>query len=97
MPKAYWIAAYRSIRDPEALAAYAKLAAPALQKAGARFLARGNPAKVYDGGLDQRTVLMEFDSVGQAVAAHDSPAYQEALRVLGNAVDRDLRIVEALE
>ena len=97
MPKAYWIAAYRSIRDPEALAAYAKLALPALQKAGARTLARGNPAQVYDDGLNQRTVLMEFDSVAKAVAAHDSPEYQEALRALGNAVDRDLRIIEGID
>jgi uncharacterized protein (DUF1330 family) len=52
---------------------------------------------VYDDGLDQRTVLIEFDSVAQAVAAHDSPAYQDALRVLGNAVDRDLRIIEAID
>ena len=94
MPKAYWISAYRSIRDPESLAAYAKLAGPALQNAGGRFLARGMPAKVYEGGVSQRTVLIEFDSVAQAIAAHDSPAYQEALRVLGNAVDRDLRIIE---
>ena len=97
MPKAYWIATYRSIHDPAALAAYAKLAAPALQKAGARFLARGNPAQVYDDGLDLRTVLIEFDSVAQAIAAHDSAAYQEALDVLGNAVDRDLRIIEAVD
>jgi uncharacterized protein (DUF1330 family) len=97
MPKAYWIAAYRTVHDPEALAAYAKLGAPALLKAGGRILARGNPAKVYDGGLNQRTVLLEFDSVAQAVAAHDSPAYQEALRVLGKAVERDLRIVEAID
>jgi uncharacterized protein (DUF1330 family) len=96
MPKAYWIATYRSIHDPEALAAYAKLAAPALQKAGARFLARGNPAQVYDDGLDLRTVLIEFDSVAQAIAAHDSSAYQEALGVLGDAVERDLRIIEAV-
>jgi len=96
MPKAYWIATYRSIHDPEALAAYAKLAAPALQKAGARFLARGNPAQVYDDGLDLRTVLIEFDSVAQAIAAHDSPAYQQALGILGNAVERDLRIIEAV-
>lgn len=75
MPKAYWIAAYRSVRDPEALAAYAKLGGPALLKAGGRVLARGNPAQVYDGGLNQRTVLIEFDSVAQAVAAHDSPGY----------------------
>jgi uncharacterized protein (DUF1330 family) len=97
MPKAHWIAAYRSVRDPEALAAYAKLGAPALLKAGARILARGKPAQVYDGGLNERTVLLEFDSVAQAVAAHESPAYQKALRVLRNAVDRDLRIIEAID
>ena len=97
MPKAYWISAYRSIHDPDALAAYAKLAGPALLGAGGRFLARGTPSQVYEGGLSQRTVLVEFDSVAQAVAAHDSPAYQEALRVLGKAVDRDLRIIEGLE
>lgn len=97
MPKAYWISAYRSVRDPEALAAYAKLAGPALEKAGGRFLARGVPAQVYESGLSQRTVLIEFASVAEAVAAHDSPAYREALRVLGNAVDRDLRIIEGVE
>jgi len=94
MAKAYWISAYRSIRDQEALAAYAKLAGPALLAAGGRFLARGLPARVYESGLEQRTVLIEFDSVAQAIAAHDSPAYQRALVALGNAVDRDMRIVE---
>jgi uncharacterized protein (DUF1330 family) len=97
MPKAYWISAYRSIRDSDALAAYAKLALPALQNAGGRFLARGAPAKVYEQGVSERTVLIEFASVGAAVAAHDSPAYQEALRALGSAVERDLRIVEGVE
>ena len=97
MPKAYWISAYRSVHDPEALAAYAKLAGPALQKAGGRFLARGNPAQVYESGLGQRTVLIEFESVARAIAAHDSPEYQEALRVLGNAVDREIRIIDGIE
>jgi uncharacterized protein (DUF1330 family) len=97
MAKAYWIAAYRSVRDPDALAKYAKLGGPALQKHGGRILARGMPGRVYEGGLAERTVLIQFESVAQAVAAHDSPEYQEALRVLGTAVDRDLRIVEGLE
>jgi len=97
MPKAYWISAYRSIRDSDALAAYAKLALPALQNAGGRFLARVAPAKVYEQGVSERTVLIEFASVAAAVAAHDSPAYQEALRALGSAVERDLRIVEGVE
>ena len=97
MAKAYWISVYRSIHDPEALAAYAKLAGPALQKGGGRFLARGFPAQVYESGLQERTVLVEFDSVERAIAAHDSPEYAEALRVLGNAVDRDLRIIDGAE
>ena len=97
MSKAYWISVYRSINNPEALAAYAKIAGPALQKAGGRFLARGMPSQVYESGQTQRVVLIEFDSVAQAVAAHDSAEYKEALRVLGNAVDRDLRIVEGAE
>lgn len=96
MAKAYWIACYRSISDPDALAAYAKLAVPALMAAGARVLVRGMPAQVYDQGLQQRTVLLEFDSVAAAKAAHDSPAYQEALKALGHAVERDLRIVEGV-
>jgi uncharacterized protein (DUF1330 family) len=97
MAKTYWISAYRSVRDGEALAAYAKLAGPALEAAGGRFLARGLPARVYEHGLDQRIVVIEFESVARAIAAHDSPGYQEALRVLGNAADRDLRIVEGVE
>jgi uncharacterized protein (DUF1330 family) len=96
MAKAYWIAVYRSIRDQEAFAAYARLAGPALQAEGGRLLARGMPARVYESGLDQRAVLLEFDSVAQALAAHDSPGYQQALRVLGNTADRDIRIVEGV-
>ncbi len=96
MAKAYWIAFYHSISDTDAMAAYAKLAGPAIQAAGGRFLARGMPAKTYEAGLEQRTVLIEFDSVEQAVAAHDSPGYQEALKAMGNAAKRDMRIVESV-
>jgi uncharacterized protein (DUF1330 family) len=93
MSKAYWISTYRKIIDPEKLAAYAKLAGPALTSGGGRFLARAPAAKAYEAGLTERTVLIEFDSVEQAVAAHDSPAYQAALAALDDGVVRDLRIV----
>ena len=96
MSKGYWVACYRSISNPDALAAYAKIAAPAIATAGGRFLARGNAAKAYEAGIVQRVVLIEFDSVERAIAAHDSEAYQAALKVLGKAVDRDLRIVEGV-
>lgn len=97
MAKGYWVTVYRSIRDEEALRAYAKLAGPAIHAGGGRFLARGLPARVCEAGLNQRTVLIEFESLARAIAAHDSPAYQEALRVLGNAAERDLRFVEGVE
>ena len=94
MAKGYWIATYRSIKNPDALAAYAKLAGPAIQSGGGRFLARGNPSKTYEAGLDQRVVVIEFDSVQAAVAAHDSPGYQAALKALAGGAERDIRIVE---
>jgi len=97
MAKAYWVATYRSILNPEALAAYAKLAGPAIQAAGGRFLARGTAAKAYEAGLLQRTVIIEFDSVEKATAAHDSAGYQEALKALGKGADRDMRIVEGVD
>jgi uncharacterized protein (DUF1330 family) len=96
MPKAYWIATYRAVKDPDKLAAYAKLGGPALTAAGGRFLARGEAAKVYELGVKQRTVLLEFESVAQAVAAHDSPAYQAALAALGDGAEREIRIVEGV-
>ena len=93
MPKAYWVTTYREIKNAEKVAAYAKLAGPALTEAGGRFIARGEPSTVYELGMMQRTVVLEFESVEQAVAAHDSPAYQAALDALGDGADRDIRIV----
>jgi uncharacterized protein (DUF1330 family) len=96
MAKAYWITCYRSISDQDAFAAYAKLAGPAIQAAGGRFVVRGNPAKTYEAGLNQRTVITEWESVAKATAGHDSPAYQAALKALGKAAERDIRIVEGV-
>jgi len=96
MAKAYWIAFYRSIKNPEALAAYAKLAGPAIQAAGGLFIARGGTAKTYEAGLNQRVVVIEFESVARATAAHDSTGYQAALKLLGDGAERDIRIVEGI-
>lgn len=98
MPKAYWIVSYRSIKNPDVMPAYAKLAGPAIAEGGGRFLARGMPVKTYEAGLEQRVVLIEFDSVAQAIATHDSPGYKAALSALGAGnLERDIRIVEGAE
>jgi uncharacterized protein (DUF1330 family) len=97
MPKAYWITCYREIKDPDKVAAYAKLAGPALAKYGVRYLCRSTPGATFEAGLKERTVMSEFPSLAQAIAAHNGPEYQEALKVLGDGAVRDIRIVEGLE
>ena len=45
-------------------------------------------------GMQQRTIVVEFDSYDIAMAAHKSEAYQKALQTLGSGAERDYRIVE---
>jgi len=90
---AYWITTYTAVHDPDKVAAYAVLAGPALVAAGGRFLVRGVPEATFENGRATRTVVIEFESVEAAVAAHESPAYQEALRALDGGADRDMRVV----
>ena len=97
MAKGYWVVAYQAIKNPEAWQAYAKLASPAIEAAGGKYLARGNPAKTYESGMNQRVVLIEFPSVQAAIACHDGAPYQAALKHLaGDVVKRDMRVVEGL-
>jgi uncharacterized protein (DUF1330 family) len=90
---AYWVSSYPEVFDEAKVAAYAKLAVPALEAAGGTYLARGLPELVYEGGRKTRVVVIEFASVEAARAAHESAAYQEALVALDGGAVRDLRIV----
>ena len=97
MPKAYLVTTYRSITDPDKLAAYAKLAAPAIAAAGGRFLVRGTPVRVMENGVKERTVVVEFGSLEAALGFYEDPAYQAAVEALAGSADRDMRIVEGLD
>jgi uncharacterized protein (DUF1330 family) len=97
VPKGYWIAFYQRVMDPARLAQYAALAGPAIEAGGGRFLARGMPVTTFEGVENQRSVVIEFDSVDQALATYRSPAYQAALALLRGAVDREVRIMEGAE
>lgn len=96
MAKAFWVTTYHEIKDPAKLAAYAKLAAPAVTGGGGVFLARGTAVHAYEKGIKERVVVIQFDSVAAAVAAHDSPGYRAALEALGDGATRDIRIVEGV-
>ena len=97
MPKAYWVICHRSTRSAEKFAAFTKLAYPAILAAGGRFLVRTSKvAKTYELGLNDRTVVIEFENLAKAIAAYDTPDYKQALRALDNGAERDLRIVEGV-
>ena len=97
MKKGYWVVAYKSISDESATKAYAELAMPALHPFGAWSLTISS-SKVHpqESGLQQRTVVVEFDSYENALAAYHSEAYKKALRALGSGAERDFRIVEGV-
>lgn len=95
MAKGYWITFYHSISNPAVMADYVKLATPVVQAHRGRFLSRGVAAKAYEAGVKERSVVVEFESVQDAMAAYESPEYKEAMKVLGD-VKRDVRILEGV-
>src|SRR5277367_5855670 len=95
MKKGYWVVAYRSISDESAVKAYGGLALPAVESFGGRFLTRStSQIQTHEAGLQQRTIIVEFDSYEIALGAHEGEAYQKALQALGSGAERDFRIVE---
>ena len=97
MPKAYWVICHRSTKSAEKFTAFTKLAYPAIHAAGGRFLVRTSTvAKTCEHGVNDRTVVIEFENLAKALAAYETPAYREAVRALGDGAERDLRIVEGV-
>ncbi len=96
MAKGYWLSIYHSVSNPARLAEYAALAAPVIEAAGGRFLSRGTAMRTFEGGDNQRTVLVEFESVERAVAAYEHPKYRAARELLAGAVEREVRILEGV-
>jgi uncharacterized protein (DUF1330 family) len=97
MKKGYWVVAYRTIGDEATMKNYVTLAVAALGKFGARTLVSpGSPVTAHEAGLQQSTVVVEFDSYEIALAAYESADYKKALAALGSGVERDFRIAEGV-
>ena len=97
MAKGYLVICYREIRDQEKLKTYAKLAPGAMLPRGAQILVRDGRVAAFEGGLAERTVLVEFPSFEEAVEAYNSPEYQNAVAALGDSAVRDFRIGEGVD
>ena len=63
--KGYWLTLCH-ITDSELYSKYIKLAGPAIEKYGGKFLARGGQQTKLEGESFERTVLIEFPSIDAA-------------------------------
>ncbi|WP_353068167.1 DUF1330 domain-containing protein [Tunturibacter empetritectus] len=95
MKKGYWVVAYQTVGDDATMKSYAELAGVALKPFGVRLLVspRGE-VTALEAGLKQMTVVVEFDSYADALAAYETADYKKALAALGPNVKRDFRIAE---
>jgi uncharacterized protein (DUF1330 family) len=95
MKKGYWVVAYHTVADEATMKGYAELAGAALKPFRARLLVAPNSeVTALEAGLKQMTVVVEFDSYADALAAYESADYKKALAALGSGVKRDFRIAE---
>ena len=97
MANGYWIITFRAVNDPAKLAAYVEIAAPVLAAAGAKFVVRGMPVRVYEAGVQERTVVIEFETVARAIEVYESAEYQRSVAALAGGVEREVRIVAGIE
>jgi uncharacterized protein (DUF1330 family) len=95
MKKGYWLVAYHTVGDEAMMKSYVALAGAALGPFGARLLVSpASEVTAFEAGLKQMTVVVEFDSYADALAAYESADYKKALAVLGPGVKRDFRVAE---
>jgi uncharacterized protein (DUF1330 family) len=84
------------VRDPAALAGYAKEAAKIVAEHGGRYVAMDVVPEILEGDPGLRSVvLMEFPDVESARAWYDAPAYQPLKAIRHRAVRNNAVIIEA--
>ncbi len=97
MNKGYWVVAYRKVPNPATTKNYAALLVPVLEKFGGRILV--SPTSVVtaqEAGVEQMTIVVEFETYEIALAAYQSDDHKKALAALGPGVERDFRIAEGV-
>lgn len=87
-----------TMRPGPALDAYREHAAASIMFHGGRYLVRGGPIEVLEGGWSPATLIIaEFPDMERARAWYRSPEYAAALAFRDDALSRDLILVEGLD
>ena len=94
--KAYWIAVYKDMKNPENIKKYAQKASPAIKKYNGTILARGGKVETIEGNPSPRTVLIQFPTMEEALKCYNSKEYQEAMKIGKGEFDRHIQIVEGV-
>ena len=94
--KAFWIAIYKDIKNPENIKKYGEKATPAIKKYNGTILARGGKVETIEGQPSPRTVLIEFPTMEDALRCYNSVEYQEAKKIGKGEFNRHIQIVEGV-
>ena len=94
--KAYWIATYKDLKNPENIKKYAEKASPIIKKYNGIILARGGRVKTIEGNPSPRTVLIQFSTMDNALKCYNSPEYQEAMKIGNGEFNRHIQIIEGV-
>ena len=96
MPAGYLIAIIEDITDPARFEEYGAATAPALDKFGAKILARRTRSTVVEGKLKGRVAVIEFPSYDKALEFYNSPEYQAAKKKREGAAKCTFLVAEGL-
>jgi|TARA_B100001094_G_scaffold318153_1_gene361377 uncharacterized protein (DUF1330 family) len=94
--KAYWVAIYKDMKNPENIKRYAEKASPAIKKYNGTILARGGKVETIEGTPSPRTVLIEFPTMDAAIKCYNSFEYQEAMKIGNGEFNRHIQIIEGV-
>ncbi|MBL4665801.1 MAG: DUF1330 domain-containing protein [Sneathiella sp.] len=95
MPKAYWIA-HVTVTEATQYKLYADGAPAAFEKYNAKILARGGSFEQLEGKGHSRNVVIEFNSMADALACYHSEEYQSAKQHRREAGIAEIVIVEGV-
>jgi uncharacterized protein (DUF1330 family) len=84
------------VQDPETYKLYVEKVGPILERYNAKFLVRGGRAEVKEGAARSRNVIIEFQSMDDAIACYNSPEYTAARAIRQKASTADFILVEGV-
>lgn len=95
MPKGY-IIAHITVTDPEPYKEYVRLDTPILNDLGGQFIIRGGQSEAVEGQMEERHVVIEFESYAAALKAYHDPAYQKVADIRRVNANSSIVVVEGV-